>query len=156
MEHQSRYGGAKVRFPPPLVFLAALLLGVLAASVWPSTCAGVPCRVTGIVVFLLGVALLAWAVRPFRRTGQRPEPWLPSPEMIVDGPYRYSRNPMYLAMTLITMGLGFFFGSFLTVGLALLALAIVHAIAVLPEERYLAEKFGAPYVEYGRRVRRYL
>lgn len=135
-----------------------MLVGVTLNYSLPSVseCYGVPCGTTGTVVFLLGIALLVWSVRPFRRTGQRPEPWLPSPEMITDGPYRYSRNPMYLAMTLIQMGIGFFFGNLWLVGLSLPALAVVHFIAVKPEERYLTEKFGAPYQEYCRRVRRYL
>jgi len=150
--------GAEVRFPPPLVFLGAILLGVgldvvaplpLPADRWTGA-------VGGLVLLLSGLALGAAAHVHFRRTGQHPAPWKPSPELILRGPYRFTRNPMYVGMSLVQVGIGLLANdlwiSFLTVA----ALAIVHFIAVLPEERYLSAKFEAEYGAYVARVRRYL
>jgi protein-S-isoprenylcysteine O-methyltransferase Ste14 len=150
--------GARVRFPPPLVFLVALLAGVAVSYVRG---APVPLDrtirvVVGALFVVFGVALILGARRHFLRTGQHPAPWRPSPELIFEGPYRFTRNPMYVGMTAITLGLGLELGNLWILAAAPLALVAVHFIAVLPEERYLSEKFGAPYTEYLTRVRRYL
>jgi protein-S-isoprenylcysteine O-methyltransferase Ste14 len=92
----------------------------------------------------------------FRKSGQDPAPWQPTPELVFAGPYRFTRNPMYVGMTLLTVGLGAAFATLWALPLALVALGAVHVSAVLPEERYLAAKFGAPYLDYQARVRRYL
>jgi protein-S-isoprenylcysteine O-methyltransferase Ste14 len=92
----------------------------------------------------------------FRRTGQDPAPWKPSPSLILDGPYRFSRNPIYTGMTLVQLGVGISAGNGWIVLLAPLALLIVHVTAVLPEEAYLGERFGESYLRYKESVRRYL
>ena len=92
----------------------------------------------------------------FIRTGQSPIPWKPSPELILRGPYRFTRNPMYLGVTLVETGLGIALNNLWISFFALPALLIVHFIAVLPEEKYLSEKFGDSYRGYLSRVRRYI
>ena len=151
--------GAHVRFPPPLVFLGATLLGVafeyLVAPAPVSV--GSPLRlVGGLLILSCGVALVVSARIHFTRTGQSPIPWKPSPSLILKGPYRFTRNPMYLGITLVEIGLGLAFNILWISLFAFLALLVVHLIAVLPEERYLSEKFGEPYRAYLASVRRYL
>lgn len=150
--------GARVRFPPPLVFLGGILAGVGAARV---VAAAIPLGRTmriagGLVVLVAGVGLIVAARRHFVRTGQSPIPWKPSPELILHGPFRFTRNPMYVGMTLIQLGLGVAVDNAWISAFAIPALLIVHVIAVLPEERYLAEKFGESYRRYLGQVRRYL
>lgn len=151
--------GARVRFPPPLVFVFGVLIGVaLGRYVAP---AAVPIdrstRIAlGVLVLICGVGSILWARIRFVRTGQSPIPWKPTPELIFQGPYRYTRNPMYVGMTLIEIGLGVALNNLWISLFALLALAIVHVIAVLPEESYLSEKFGDSYRHYLGQVRRYL
>ncbi|HZX41522.1 MAG TPA: isoprenylcysteine carboxylmethyltransferase family protein [Myxococcaceae bacterium] len=158
-EVQSRRGGARVVIPPPLVFLAGLAAGVLVDRLVlrRPVPGGVAARV-GLAVLAIGggVALGGSASRLFRRSGQDPRPWQPTPELVFAGPYRLTRNPMYVGMTLLTIGIGAAAGTLWTVPFALAALGAVHVLAVLPEERYLTAKFGAPYLEYKARVRRYL
>jgi protein-S-isoprenylcysteine O-methyltransferase Ste14 len=114
-------------------------------------------RVTaGAVVAAGGIWLVGSAFGFFRKTGQDPAPWKPTPSLVFEGPYRFTRNPMYVGMTAVQVGVGLFADSLWVIGLAAVSLLTVHVIAVLPEERYLTEKFGAPYEEYRRRVRRYL
>ena len=156
---KNKEGGARVFFPPPLVFLIFIALGVLLQrAVRPLTIpAGRILSITGGVVL---IAVAAWlfvsALVMFRRTGQHPRPWKPTPELIPNGPYRFSRNPMYVAMTLFVLGLGIALNNLWVSIFAPLSLLVVHFIAVLPEEHYLAGKFGEDYRGYIARVRRYL
>jgi len=157
---QSKQGGARVRLPPPLVFLGLLVAGFsvdaavfrrvsLALAGWPRMLAGAP-------LALAGLALVLAANQWFRRTGQDPAPWRPSPELIVRGIYRHTRNPMYIGMALFQAGVGTASSAPTVALLALVGLAIVHVTAVLPEESYLTEKFGEPYERYKASVPRYL
>ena len=151
--------GAHVRFPPPLVFLGGILLGV--ACQYLLVPAPVPVGRAmsaggGLVILIVGLGLVASARVLFSRTGQSPLPWTPSPSLIWKGPYRHTRNPMYVGVTLVELGLGVAVNNLWIALFAIPALAIVHVIAVLPEERYLSEKFGESYKRYLAQVRRYL
>jgi protein-S-isoprenylcysteine O-methyltransferase Ste14 len=148
--------GARVRFPPPLVFLGTLALGVSCRWLIAPTPVPTAVRVAGALAVALGVGLIISARVLFVRTHQSPIPWKPTPELIFGGPYRFTRNPMYVGATVIEIGLGAALPILWISLLAPLALLCVHFIAVRPEERYLSEKFGAPYTQYLERVRRYL
>jgi len=150
---RNKQGGARVQVPPPVWFAAAILIGAFLPGLRPGFLASAP---PGAVLVILGVALLGSAFGWFRRTGQDPKPWTPSPELIVRGPYRFSRNPMYVGLTLFTIGLSGLLARGWIALLAPLALFAVHRTAVLREEAYLSEQFGEPYREYMKRVRRYL
>jgi protein-S-isoprenylcysteine O-methyltransferase Ste14 len=151
--------GAQVRFPPPLVFLGSILLGV--AFQYVVAPAPVPggraiSATGGILLCMAGLGFIASARVLFTRTGQSPIPWKPSPELILKGPYRFTRNPMYLGVTLFELGLGLAVNNLWISMFTAPALLAVHFIAVLPEERYLSEKFGENYKAYLAQVRRYL
>ena len=101
--------GARVRFPPPLVFLGGILLGV--ACEYLVAPAPVPVgraisAIGGLVLLIAGVGFIASARVHFTRTGQSPIPWTPSSSLILQGLYRYTRNPMYVGMTLVQLGVG--------------------------------------------------
>jgi protein-S-isoprenylcysteine O-methyltransferase Ste14 len=137
--------GARVRFPPPLVFLGGILLGV--AFQYLVVPARVPVdravsAIGGILIGVAGLGFVASARILFKRTGQNPVPWKPSPVLILKGPYRITRNPMYLGVALIELGLGLAVNNLWISLFSAPALLTVHFIAVLPEERYLSEKFG--------------
>jgi protein-S-isoprenylcysteine O-methyltransferase Ste14 len=141
-EASSSERGADVRFPPPLIFLVWTLAGV--AVRYAFVPAPVPFTqtisvVVGLLVLLIGAGIVASARIHFTRTGQSPIPWKPSPELILQGPYRFTRNPMYVGVTTIQIGLGLVFNNLWISSFAPLALLTVHFVAVLPEERYLSE-----------------
>ena len=151
--------GAKVRFPPPLVFLGAIVLGVIVQhKAMPlSLVFARGLRLAAAVLILAcGVSLVASARILFKRTGQNPIPWKPTPELILQGPYGFTRNPMYVGVTLFVIGLGLAVNNLWISLFAAPALLVVHFIAVLPEERYLAAKFGESYRSFLAQVRRYL
>jgi protein-S-isoprenylcysteine O-methyltransferase Ste14 len=151
--------GAKVRFPPPLVFLGAIIAGVIvqpmATPLSLKVAAGIRLAV-GVLILVCGTSLVISARIWFTRTRQSPIPWKPTPELILQGPYRFTRNPMYVGVTLFVIGLGLTVNNLWISLFAVPALMAVHFIAVLPEERYLAEKFGESYRNLLARVRRYV
>jgi protein-S-isoprenylcysteine O-methyltransferase Ste14 len=110
----------------------------------------------GILILMAGLGFIASARILFSRTGQNPVPWKPSPELILKGPYRFTRNPMYLGITFFELGLGLAVNNLWISLLAAPALLTIHFIAVRPEERYLSDKFGKSYKAYLAQVRRYL
>jgi protein-S-isoprenylcysteine O-methyltransferase Ste14 len=155
----NKQGGARVRFPPPLVFLTTLVVAVLVDRfVLPLAIplALVPRLAIGAVLVGAGAAFGIPAQRWFRRTGQNPVPWTPSTQLLVNGIYARTRNPMYVGMAFMELGLGVAYGTAWVILATPIALAINHVIAVRPEEAYLAHKFGDDYARYKDRVRRYL
>jgi protein-S-isoprenylcysteine O-methyltransferase Ste14 len=111
--------------------------------------------IISVVVGGVGIALTLATNMLFRRTGQNPLPWMPSRSMIVRGPYRFSRNPMYLGAILIQAAVGLAVNNMWMILLCIPALIVIHFTAVLPEERYLSERFGQAYERYQSKVRRY-
>ena len=154
--------GANVRYPPPTVYVAFILLGwglSYAAALrvpGPQPVTRYASLATGLSVLLVGLWLIADAIKLFRRTGQEAAPWKPSPELVLHGSYRFTRNPMYLGLTCIQAGLGLAVNNLWITVLAPFSLLAVHFLAVVPEEKYLTEKFGDSYRNYLIKVRRYL
>jgi protein-S-isoprenylcysteine O-methyltransferase Ste14 len=111
----------------------------------------------GLVSFVLGVALLVWCVRAFYVAGRGTlAPWDPPTDLVVTGPYRRSRNPMYVAVDLILVGWLMAFGSHaLWVYVPVVAIAF-HLRVVFGEEPYLARVHGERWARYRARVRRWL
>jgi protein-S-isoprenylcysteine O-methyltransferase Ste14 len=150
---------ASVRFPPPLVYLAAVIAGALLhAYVLPLPFDFPPgARIAvAIAIALLGVAMMIGAVGLFKRTGQDPKPWKTTPEIISSGIYRFTRNPMYVGMALLQTGIGVGFANGWIVALVPPVLIVIYAIAIRPEEAYLESKFGESYTEYKKSVRCWL
>lgn len=153
-----KHGGARVRFPPPLVYLVSTAIGIVLHLLVPVH-VPLPALARWIAAGALGVAaitLTASAFRLFHRSGQDPAPWKPSPSLVLAGPYRFTRNPMYVGMTLMQVAIGLGANVVAIAILAAASLAAVHRAAVIPEEAYLAEKFGEDYERYLREVPRYL
>lgn len=151
--------GAAVRFPPPLVYLLSILLGVgIHLLLWHLPLAlSAPIRWGLAIVFVgAGVGLVASAIGLFKRTGQDPKPWVSTPEIIVEGIYHFTRNPMYVGMALIQIAVGFGAANGWIIALVPVSLVVVYLIAVRHEEAYLEAKFGDSYRDYKASVRRWL
>ena len=107
-------------------------------------------------VLVASVALMAVAVRAFRRAGTNVETPKPTIALVTDGIYGRTRNPMYVALALLLAGITLLANSG-WLGLALVPfLAVLRVGVIAREERYLERKFGAPYALYRARVRRWL
>jgi protein-S-isoprenylcysteine O-methyltransferase Ste14 len=105
---------------------------------------------------LLGVAIGGNALHHFRRTGQDPKPWESTPEIISTGIYRFTRNPMYVGMALMQIGIGIGLGNGWIIALVPPVLVVIYMIAIRHEEAYLERKFGDTYARYKASVRRWL
>ena len=103
---------------------------------------------------ILGLGL--WAVVLFRRSGQNENPWKPTPTIIERGPFRVTRNPMYLQMVVACVGFSILLANVWILALSPVCAWALQTFAILPEEAYLTKKFGEPYKAYQRRVRRWL
>ncbi|MDH3458457.1 MAG: isoprenylcysteine carboxylmethyltransferase family protein [Gemmatimonadota bacterium] len=103
---------------------------------------------------ILGLGL--WSVILFRRSGQNENPWKPTPSIVERGPFRVTRNPMYLQMVLSCIGLSVAFANPWILLLTPVCALLLQTLAIIPDEAYLERKFGGTYLEYKSRVRRWL
>lgn len=142
---------------PPLLYLGALVLGFGLDWIWPSQ------AIPDLVQYVGGATIAAVsfvpaiaAMRRFRKAGTNVPTTLPVTALVVDGPYRYSRNPIYVGLTLLYAGIGVAADNLWALGLLLPVLAVMRYGVIAREERYLEDKFGDAYRRYKARVRRWL
>lgn len=142
---------------PPTYFMLGLVAMLALHLLLPvARLVGSPWRYAGVPPVALGVFLNLWADGLFKRHGTEVKPFRDSSALVVEGPYRFSRNPMYLGGLLILGGAGLLLGS-LTPWLVVLLLAwLATAHFIVPEERDLERQFGERYLESKRRVRRWI
>jgi protein-S-isoprenylcysteine O-methyltransferase Ste14 len=147
-----------LRVPPPLLFLATLVIGWLLQWLFPISVLppGIVLLAAGVVVLALGILLLFWAVSMMRRAGTSPNPTQPTTAIVTTGPFRYTRNPIYLGFTLICVGIAIAANDVWVLLPLLVVLAIMTRVVIPSEERYLEQKFGSAYTDYTARVRRWL
>ena len=151
------YEGPGLRVHPPVVYLLALLIGIGLSFLWPiPVLPGSWGVVTGILVIALGTSIMPAVVSRFRRAGTAFDPHKPASALVTDGPYRFSRNPAYVALTLWYLGIGLLLNSVCVLLLAIPPVLIMNRWAIPREERHLEAKFGEQYVQYKARVRRWL
>jgi len=150
--------GADVIAPPPVLLAAAIAAGYALKWIAP-----LPFAVPGGVAGVIGIACLAAAVGLgasalglFLLRGENPPPHTPTKAVIEVGPYRFTRNPMYLGMVLILVGLAFFGRNLWMVLIAAPFAFVIHTYVILREEAYLTRKFGPVYEAYCARVRRWI
>jgi protein-S-isoprenylcysteine O-methyltransferase Ste14 len=150
---------AGVVVPPPLIYAgvlaAALLLDWLIGG--PVTGIGwTPRLVVGAVLIVAGFAIPLAASAQFRVAGTEVRPWRPSTALVTHGVYRYTRNPMYLGLTLIFAGIALLADSVITLVALVPLLVVIHYAVIRREEHYLEITFGETYRDYKRRVRRWI
>jgi protein-S-isoprenylcysteine O-methyltransferase Ste14 len=149
---------AGVRFPPPFVYLGALLLGLAAERFVTLRSFGIDrlfLVATGGLVFVAGAAMMLAAAGLFRRLGTNVPPSQPTKRIVTTGPYRWTRNPMYLGMALVYAGLAIGFDWPIAFALLPLVLTTIQTQVIAREERYLEAKFGDEYLRYKAEVRRW-
>lgn len=141
---------------PPELFALAIALGLGVHLFWPCAARPAGWMAAGLVVVLLGAALILWAVWEFRRHKTAVRPWKATRVIVEGGPYAFSRNPIYISFALIQVGIGLWSNQLAVVLMVIPAIIATRVLVIAREERYLARKFGEPYREYMTRVRRWL
>ncbi len=142
---------------PPIAFACSLLSGLVLDRIWPLALSSSGVRESaGLLLGAGSIALFARSVAEFRKFGTPVPSSQPSTSVVRTGPYRFSRNPIYLAFAVLQLGIGLWAGNGWLLLLLIPTLALVSRGVIDCEERYLSEKFGEDYLRYRRSVRRWL
>jgi protein-S-isoprenylcysteine O-methyltransferase Ste14 len=143
--------------PPPFIFLAGLAVGFGLETLLPGS--SVPdalAWILGGVLLLAGLVLLFTFEREFQRKKTAANPWRPTTAIATDGPYRLTRNPAYVGMALVYLGIALLSQALWVLVPLPFVLAIIDRGVIAREERYLERKFGQEYLDYKARVRRWV
>ena len=142
---------------PPLLYGAAFLVVLALRWLWPMPILGQAAALwVGLALLVLGVGIAIAGRRALQAAATNVDPMRPTTAIVTSGPYRFSRNPLYVALTLLFLGLTFAFDTLWGLVALVPLLVTMHCGVVLREERYLERKFGDTYQQYRSRVRRYL
>lgn len=143
-------------FPPPVLYAVPLALGLLLQRRLPAPFLPRPLAMPlGALFLALGMIGFA-AIVAFRRAGTSPNPWRPTTAMVTGGPYRFTRNPMYLGFTLLYLGTTCWVNTLWPLLVLPVILILMQRLVIEREERYLETRFGEEYLKYRSRVRRWI
>lgn len=146
---------AGVAFHPPLLLLASLAVGFLLRWLAPLSVLTASTKI-GAAVVALSFALFFWALATMLRGHASIPTNTPTDVIVTGGPYQFCRNPIYLAMILLQVGVGVWTGSLWFFIIAAVCVALLTWGVIVREERYLERKFGPEYLSYKSRVRRWI
>jgi protein-S-isoprenylcysteine O-methyltransferase Ste14 len=160
MEENNEHAAA-VKFPPPLLPIITIVAGHVIGRflpLFPDLTLPTPARywIGGLICAAAVIGLIILPARQFQQTGQDPKPWTPTPEIVVSGVYKFTRNPMYLGMLVFCLGFAVILSDAWIVVLTPLCGWFIYFLAIRHEEIYLEEKFDESYRAYKTTVRRWL
>jgi protein-S-isoprenylcysteine O-methyltransferase Ste14 len=142
---------------PPLVYGASIVTGLLLEFGWPLPfLPRILATLLGSFLVVVAVVVFSYSLRTFRTAGTPVPGNKPTTVIIRTGPYRFSRNPIYLAFSIFQLGIASWVNSLWLVATLLAAVALMVLVVIPREERYLERRFGASYLDYKRSVRRWL
>jgi protein-S-isoprenylcysteine O-methyltransferase Ste14 len=143
-------------FRPPLIYGASIAAGLAFHWMWPRPLlSGVALGPMGGALVIASLLLFGASVQRFRAAGTPVPARKPTTAIVRTGPYRFSRNPIYLAFSLLQLGIAVWVNSWWLVATLAAAIAIVHYVVIPREEQYLEARFGAEYRDYKTSVRRW-
>jgi len=143
--------------PPPLIFLGGLMVGFLINWFYPfAMLSKVFGYAAGTSLLAAGLVIIFIVRSKMKKANTNIEPWKPTNAILSDGVFAYSRNPVYVGMILIYIGVVFLLNSLWVLPPLFLVLLAMHYGVILREERYLERKFGEEYLVYKQRVRRWI
>jgi len=142
---------------PPRLFMATLAAGFALELAFPTSfIGGAPRLALGFGLLVAGLALMSASIRQQRNAGTNIETDRPTETIVRTGPYRYSRNPIYIGFVLLYLAIAVLGDSLWVLGLLAVFLAVMHFGVIVREEAYLERKFGDVYRSYRATVRRWL
>jgi len=145
------------RIPPPVYFLAAVILMILLNLFIPiGRWLHYPWRYFGIIIIALGFSLSLGSGIFFRKLGTNPRPGSKANLIVTKGPFKFTRNPMYLGLITMLIGISILLGTFAPLVAIPIVFIILHTQFVLREEKWMEEWFGESYLEYKSKTPRWL
>ena len=151
------HDGPGLSIPPPIIYMTALFIGIGFNYVWPTSLLPGPWRyIAGMVIVAIAGVVITPVLTRFRRAGTPFDVRKPASALITDGPYRFSRHPSYVALTLLYTGVTLLLNNGWALILVVPLLLVMDQWVVRKEERHLEVKFGEEYRRYKSAVRRWL
>jgi protein-S-isoprenylcysteine O-methyltransferase Ste14 len=142
---------------PPLVYMTSLVSGAVMHLAMPLPFLPATLAVAlGVPLVAVAIALFSYSVAQFRAAGTPVPARKPTTVIVRTGPYRFSRNPIYLAFSVFQLGIAISVNSVWLLATLVGAVALIHYVVIPREEQYLERKFGAHYLDYKAAVRRWL
>jgi len=149
--------GPNIRLHPPIIYAISILSGIGLDNTWRLP---MPYGIHGTLYsgITLGILFLiaGWSLFRFNHAGTDVRPDKPDNALITSGPYRYTRNPLYIALTLAQVSVALWYNNLWILLLVVPSLIVITRYAIAREERYLEKLFGQQYLDYKQRVRRWL
>ncbi len=146
-----------IRCPPPLIYLSGLAIGFILSYWFPAGfLPGVISRALAALLITGGALVTASGFRALHRAQTSMNPTKPTTAIVTEGPYRFTRNPLYLSLAMIYTGIAVVANSLWSLLLLPAVLIIIQLTVIVREEHYLERKFGQEYLSYKERVRRWL
>jgi len=143
---------------PPLIYLLAFVLGILLhflRGVQIATNFNIVLLV-GAPLIILAIVLMIWALQTFKKAGEDKDVRTATHSIVTSGPFAFTRNPMYLAMIILYVGFAIIINTLWPFLFLPIVIIIMYYGVILREEKYLEKKFGDKYIEYKKRVRRWI
>ena len=145
------------KIPPPIFFLAALFVMILLNSFVPiGHWLNYPWRYLGVIIIVIGFSLSLGSGIYFRKLGTNPRPGTQANVLVTKGPFRFTRNPMYLGLVTMLIGVSILLGSYSPLFIIPVIFVILHRQFVLREEKWMEGWFGERYIEYKSKTPRWL
>lgn len=149
--------GPGIRVLPPVIFLVAVVTAFVAQWLMPISLLPDWLRFTaGPLLILASVAIMPSILRRFSKAETPFDVRKPATALVTDGPFRISRNPGYLAMVALCMGIALVADNLWLLILLVPTMLVLNRVVILPEEQHLEKRFGDAYQSYKARVRRWL
>ncbi|GAC1646241.1 MAG: isoprenylcysteine carboxylmethyltransferase family protein [Ktedonobacteraceae bacterium] len=146
--------------PPPLIYAGGLAIGLLFQRLLPMKLLPRTSRsitlTLGSTCISLALTILFLGIRQMRNAHTNVNPTHPATTIVTEGPFRFTRNPLYLGLLLLYLGITFVVNSLWTMLFLPAVLVLMNVGVIAREERYLERKFGASYLTYKQSVRRWL
>ncbi len=145
------------RIRPPRLYVLVIVMGISAGIIWPVNMFSPWAQAFfGPLIMVTGFLLKLWAVREFRQSGTCVPAHKPTTRLVTTGPYRYTRNPMFISSSVFLFGLGVLVDSLWLILMLVPLIIYIHTRFVRREEAFLRMKFGDAYQAYALRVRRWI
>lgn len=147
---------AHVPIPPPLLLLISILIGVGLHYLYPLNFVSESFKWVGGILVVLSIGTILYCATMFKKAHTAIEPWKTTSSILIRGPYRWSRNPIYLCFIIIGVGIAIFLNNLWIALMMIPLIVVINKVVIQREEKYLESKFTDSYLDYKNNVRRWI